>query len=68
METIMYNTENKGWTLTEMVCTLIVMAVLTIGALWGYKDLRFKYHEVKITDTITTLASNIQTKFMEYSD
>ena len=62
------NKENSGWALTEMICTLVVMAVITIGAFWGYRDLRFKYYSVKMTDLVTTLASNIQTKFMEYSD
>lgn len=60
--------ENKGWALTETICTLIVMAVITIGAFWGYRDLRFKYLAVKITDIVTTLASNVQTKYMGYSD
>ena len=62
------NKENGGWVLTEMICTLVVMAIITIGAFWGYRDLRFKYYSVKMTDLVTTLASNIQTKFMEYSD
>ena len=60
--------ENTGWALTETICTLVVMAVITICAFWGYSDLRFKYQAVKITDIITTLASNVQTKYMGYSD
>lgn len=59
---------NNGWTLTEMICTLIVVAVITIGGFWGYKDLRFKYNVVKMTDLVTDLASNVQTKYMGYSD
>lgn len=59
---------NSGWTLTEMICTLIVVAVITIGGFWGYKDLRFKYNVVKMTDLVTDLASNVQTKYMGYSD
>lgn len=58
--------ENKGWALTEMICTLVVMAVITICAFWGYVDLRFKYYSVKMTDLVTSLASSIQTKFMGY--
>ena len=44
----MLNNENSGWALTEMICTLVVMAVITICAFWGFVDLRFKYFAVKI--------------------
>lgn len=62
----MLNNENSGWALTEMICTLVVMAVITICAFWGFVDLRFKYFAVKMTDLVTALASNVQTKFMGY--
>lgn len=62
----MLRNENSGWTLTEMICTLVVMAVITICAFWGFTDLRFKYFAVQMTDLVTALASNVQTKFMGY--
>lgn len=64
----MASDNNNGWTMTEMICSLVVMAVITIGGLWGFKDLRFKYHTVKMTDLVTHLASGVQTKFMGYPD
>lgn len=60
------NGEDSGWALTETICTLVVMAVITICAFWGFVDLRFKYFSVKMTDLVTVLASNVQTKFMGY--
>lgn len=57
-----------GWTLTEMICTLVVMAVITIGGFWSYREAIYKYKTVKMTDLVTSTASNIQTKYMGYSD
>lgn len=57
-----------GWTLTEMICTLVVMAIITIGGFWSYCAAMCKYKTVKMTDLVTSTASNIQTKYMEYSD
>ena len=58
----------SGWVLTEMICTLIVVAIITIGGFWGYVTAMQKYKTVKMTDLITTVASNIQTRYMGYSD
>ncbi|MBQ8482145.1 MAG: hypothetical protein IJ532_06395 [Alphaproteobacteria bacterium] len=57
-----------GWTLTEMICTLVVMAIITIGGFWGYRDVMYRYKTVKMADLVTSVASSIQTKYMGYSD
>lgn len=57
---------NDGWTLTEAICVLVVMAVITIGGFRGYSDLKFKYDVVKMTNLVTDLAANVQTKYIGY--
>lgn len=59
---------NRGWTQTEMICSLVVMAIISIGAFWGYEIAHFKYRIIKMTSLVADLASNIQTKFMGYPD
>lgn len=62
----MLKDENNGLSLIEMICTLVVMAVITIAAFLGFSSLYFKYRLVQMTDLVTSLASNIQMKYMDY--
>ena len=57
-----------GWTLTEMICTLVVIALITIISFYGYVEAMHRYKTVKMTDLVVSVASNIQTKYMGYPD
>ncbi|MBP5215746.1 MAG: hypothetical protein J6039_04235 [Alphaproteobacteria bacterium] len=59
---------DKGWTLAETVGYLIIMATITIGALYGYVGAYFKYKTIKMDEIVVHTAVNIQSAYMQYSD
>lgn len=60
--------QDRKHPLTEVLGYLLIMGVLTLGALQGYVKAYFKYQTIKMLEIVTHSAVNIQSAYLAYSD
>ena len=54
----------RSWQLKEMVGYLVIMGVITVGAIWGYIGAYFKYQQLQMSQLVSELAVAIQSAYL----
>jgi len=56
----------QGWMMTEMLCYLLIVAAITIGAFYGFIGARNRYLAMQMSNLVAEIAANVQTTYMQY--